>query len=384
MILTDEQFDVAVGIIDSLKSGQSCCLIGRAGVGKTTTLRYIVNNLKKVTCLAPTHQACNVLKESINRPVGTVASALGKRKEIDYDTGEINFNPADFVNDSYGVIIIDESSMLSRKDKETFIKNYPLSTFLFVGDKGQLPPISDENYSIFDQFPSYELVTNMRCGKGNDMYNLIERVYEGDLSLSTGSNVYKVTLDELDEEIPIITFYNEKRIYYNNLIFNKKGGQVNTDIKFIANENINYSKFSTKYDIKNGQTFYPEKVQTFKYLSTDKEFESIVYQLNYRNGKSVVKFNYLSHNDRVRLENYLTKFKGSNWKKYFEFKRLFPDIDLGYALTSHKVQGSTYNVVHVDVNDILKVPSKKLKQASLYVALSRSKQGVGLISYKQS
>lgn len=62
--------------------------------------------------------------------------------------------------------------------------------------------------------------------------------------------------------------------------------------------------------------------------------------------------------------------RASKWKAYFEFKKKYlvatnilnpttgaimfeRDIDYGFAITSHKSQGSTYNTVFVDVNDMI-------------------------------
>ena len=62
--------------------------------------------------------------------------------------------------------------------------------------------------------------------------------------------------------------------------------------------------------------------------------------------------------------------RASKWKEYFEFKKKYliatnilnpttgsimygRDIDYGFAISSHKSQGSTYNTVFVDVNDMI-------------------------------
>lgn len=62
--------------------------------------------------------------------------------------------------------------------------------------------------------------------------------------------------------------------------------------------------------------------------------------------------------------------RASKWKAYFEFKKKYllatnilnpttgtimfgRDIDYGFAISSHKSQGSTYNTVFVDVNDMI-------------------------------
>ena len=84
------------------------------------------------------------------------------------------------------------------------------------------------------------------------------------------------------------------------------------------------------------------------------------------------------------------------WKKYFEFRESclilinlvkndgtvlhYRNLDYGFSVTSHKSQGSTYNVSMVDINDIVYDknghPYNNAKDINrrLYVAVSRAKR----------
>lgn len=383
MKLTQEQNQVKNLVVKSLTHRKSCCLTGAAGTGKTTTLRFILNELEhrfKVSAVSPTHQACAVLRSTIDRPVATIASLLKKKKEIDKDTGLVSFNPQNFKNNKSGIIIIDESSMLEPKDVLTFSENYPNATFLFVGDKYQLPPIEHQDFNIFEYFPTFELITNMRCGHGNQMFDLIENVRRGNLNIEFGGNVLKVHQDDIDGQIPIIVYTNSQRKYWNNLILQRiTGGEINSTVKFIANDNINYDKKLGLYDIKNGETFYPTNVQIQTFKTTDFGFETEYYQLEALIDNRKVSFKFLNEPDRLRYERYLERFKGIDWLMYYRMKNIFPDIDLAYSITSHKSQGSTFSESIVDVQDIGKIQNLKLRNASLYVALSRNKDRVYIL-----
>ena len=90
--------------------------------------------------------------------------------------------------------------------------------------------------------------------------------------------------------------------------------------------------------------------------------------------------------------------RAAKWKKYFEFREScliliniakadgtvlhYRNLDYGFSLTSHKSQGSTYNVSMVDINDIVYDknghPYNNAKDINrrLYVAVSRAKEKV--------
>lgn len=381
MNLTPEQFRVKSLITRSLLNNKSCCLTGAAGTGKTTVLKFLINELqqfKNISAVAPTHQACSVLRSVTNQPVATIASVLKKIKEIDYLTGEITFNPRKFQSNKRGLIIIDESSMLSSNDVLTFANNYPKSTFLFVGDKYQLPPVNDEDFSIFDYFPTHELMTNMRCGKGNAMFDLIESIRKSEMSIPTiefGGNVHNVKIDNIDGSIPIIVYFNNTRKKWNNWILNRiSGGVINNNIKFIANENIGYDRQTSQYIIKNGTIFNP----TFVYQK-EKKIDGLnieYWELGYQEKT----LSYLDEFNKSLFENFLKPFEvRGDWVNYYKYKSLFPDIDLAYSVTSHKTQGSTFHSSIVDLDDFLKIQKFKIKKSALYVATSRNKESLFII-----
>ena len=89
--------------------------------------------------------------------------------------------------------------------------------------------------------------------------------------------------------------------------------------------------------------------------------------------------------------------RASKWKAYYEFKKKYliaanikdrnnkilysRDIDYGFAITAHKSQGSTYDTVFVDINDMIynKTTNKPYADQDdmlrrLYVACSRAKK----------
>lgn len=93
--------------------------------------------------------------------------------------------------------------------------------------------------------------------------------------------------------------------------------------------------------------------------------------------------------------------KSNAWKAYFNFKKEYltlnvvkdsmgkiifdKDIDYGFAITSHKSQGSTYNNVYVDIKDMIYTNNGSLFKDTedmlrrIYVACSRAKNKLILL-----
>ena len=116
----------------------------------------------------------------------------------------------------------------------------------------------------------------------------------------------------------------------------------------------------------------------------------------------------LDHRDKYSITKYLEVVqtliseakkatggtRASRWKEYYDFKKqyllitnvkrnnqiLYPrDIDYAFAITSHKSQGSTYDVVFVDLNDMIYTSTGSMYTnyeellRRLYVACSRAR-----------
>lgn len=138
--LSDGQKEAALSILSS--DNQAEAIQGFAGSGKTTMLQAVnhaleqQNNATNVTILAPTNKA-----------------VIGAVEESKVSSGKsfAGQTTASFVmkndNATMGLIIVDESSMLSAKDMNSILKNAreTKSTVIFMGDTAQLKSISAGN-----------------------------------------------------------------------------------------------------------------------------------------------------------------------------------------------------------------------------------------------
>lgn len=66
------------------------------------------------------------------------------------------------------------------------------------------------------------------------------------------------------------------------------------------------------------------------------------------------------------------------YKEAYAFKEKFADLQYGYTVTSHKVQGQSHNIIYAFENDILSYKGKMVNRVtslnSFYVALSRPRR----------
>ena len=70
----------------------------------------------------------------------------------------------------------------------------------------------------------------------------------------------------------------------------------------------------------------------------------------------------------------LAKLTPKMWRDYWKFYESFHFLRHGYAITSHRSQGSTYEKVFVDANDILRNRNRGEAFRCLYVACTRARR----------
>lgn len=131
------------------------------------------------------------------------------------------------------------------------------------------------------------------------------------------------------------------------------------------------------------------------------QISSPLFIVDHRDQESINKFYIIAKKLISDAEQAPYKYRGEKWKNYYSFrdnnllltdiKNMSGDIefkksiDYGFAITSHKSQGSTYDTVFVDTLDILYdkngYPYKDIDDVNrrLYVACSRAKSKLYLL-----
>lgn len=184
----------------------------------------------------------------------------------------------------------------------------------------------------------------------------------------------------------IIAYTNAKVSYWNNVVRNSIIKDAERGILTKNDLLMSYTTITNEYMdiiINNSDDYIIKNIG--EYYDSEYNFKSYLVQfINVDTGIVTPKICVIDHSDRntfikyyktiIELINAAKNASSSArvacWKKYYDFKRKYliatniinnnngkimfsRDIDYGFSLTSHKSQGSTYNTVLVDVNDIV-------------------------------
>lgn len=333
-------------------------LTGGPGTGKTTTINEVCNCLdkmhKKYFLCAPTGRAAKRINESTNREAQTLHRLLEYKPRGNFGT---------FLrNEKYPLyadyIIVDESSMLDVYMLNSLMKALRQDTsIIFVGDIDQLPSVSMgsvlRDMKDSGVIPVYVLTEVFRQSlESNIVKNAYHIKNNEPLELGDDFKFVKVSnYDEVKLELEKLNF--EYQILCPMRIGNIGTIKINQLMQGLSNKN-------TKYAYGNGQIY---KVND-KIIQMDNNYNKEVY-----NGEigTILSID----------EEFVTIKYPYNTPEIIKYKlsELY-EIDLSYAISIHKSQGSEADNVVLIIDGSEKFLSKEL----IYTAVTRAKKSITLLS----
>lgn len=422
MKLTTKQQAAFDTIIECINSNTPVLLTGFAGTGKSTTIATVIKHLshKLITIATPTHKAASVLSAMLktngivsdNVIVTTIHKALGKRPQRQ-GGGTMTFSKP--TKDIYGILIIDECSMIDAELFDDINNAASFASIVYVGDPAQLPPTSG-NGALSPVFSSINerahLSEVIRQGEGNPIIELsaaLRRVMESASHIVVSDVVEMV--NEYDVNCTKIGMIKKHEIadYCSDAL---KSG---LDCRYLAYRNESIDKQTTAIRT----MLHGRDVQSFVIGEPVVSLTGIQNVINNNHEGVVTSIGspVLLHGITcvsVTLDNALTVNAAVDVKekknKELGFFRLFEKLKAqsqitmdfkvkaellekaqessahGYmikddiaelrpcvASTVHKAQGSTFDVAVVDVADILTMRNRSEALQCLYVAVTRPK-----------
>lgn len=419
--LAEEQKEIIrlIGGGDGLVFG----LAGYAGTGKTTVCRAILQLLsmdyvsqKDMVCCAFTGMASSRLKKATGYDAFTIHSLLKYRSDNTFEYGPENPLP-------YRVVLVDEASMVSLPLFFYLARALrPDAMLILVGDPAQLPPIGSGN--VFSDAIQQQLIPAVHLTR-------IFRQSEDSVITLFANEIRKGNWPEGIERSGWRDFSFEEIQPYN--LFALKKGRTESEIKALREANnqaiferiqeiAREYKAKLEHPVWEFQVLTPMKIGQ---LGTEALNQALQDILNpQQNGKKSItrhgivlregdKVVHLQNKDMevMAWEDYLARgkeFDAAEIRRIFngnlglvagidsEEERIYvvyPErvvvaydadhlgdiLELAYALTVHKAQGSQYRIVVIPLSNSHFI---MLNNKWLYTAITRAEEKVYLIGQK--
>jgi len=377
-------------VLAALSSGV-LVITGGPGTGKTTIINVILSILeadeKKVILAAPTGRAAKRMAEATGRDAQTIHRILGI-SYIDDDSRRQNFDKNENDPIDCDVLIIDESSMVDIILMSNLLKAVKAGTkLILVGDVDQLPSVGAGNVlkdiiksgvikvvrltEVFRQAQQSAIIMNAH--RINNGFYPVVNDKESDFFLVKRSNAYdalNAVKELITKRLPAFSgcdAFSDIQV----LTPMRKGALGVFELNKELQETLNPpSKNKAEKQFKNFILRQGDKVMQIKnnYNTSWKMFDKrgIVSEegLGVFNGDCgiVSKIDETSETLRVVFDDGKTVD--------YDFIQL-DELELAYAVTIHKSQGSEYPVV---ILPLISGPPMLLTRNLLYTAVTRAKK----------
>jgi len=391
--LADEQREA---IIKAVSNGV-CVITGGPGTGKTTIIKCIIKIFNKkgleVALCAPTGRAAKRITEATLEEAKTIHRLL----EMEFLESE---NGPCFARDEYNpldqdVIIVDEASMVDILLMNSLIKAIDMGKrLIIVGDVDQLPSVGPGN-----------VLRDIIESKGVVVVRL-NRVFRQKNESLIAINAHKINNGEMP-------FLNEKD---KDFFFIQKNNPQDILEEILNLVDRRLPSFKEGFDpLKDIQVLSPMRKGENGVVNLNKELQRILNPPSSKKAEKEVRDIIFREGDKVMQtkNNYSLQWEGDfsidgqgvgvfngdigfiekiddeeqkvtvafdDKRVVYDFSNL-DELDLAYAITIHKSQGSEFPVIVVPVSF---GPPMLMTRNLIYTAVTRAKKLVVLVGMKQA
>ena len=366
----DECTPEQLKVLDCLCTSSPCIITGGAGTGKTSIIDKVIkcytstHNAEDILLVAPTGKAARRLEDRTGFPASTIHKALRRSLDTNLNgTDDEADNTASVLHDAFvyynqerklphKLVVVDESSMIDTELMYDLLAALDVnSKVIFVGDHNQLYPVGygEPFFDFLEMIKVYRLTKNHRQSSDTDILGVADYILNDshkipDLLNCSGKGVKIKEIDFKDvprymgrdeEGVQMISPYN----LFNDMIndYLKKGKK-----RFNAGDKIIMCRNTPEYS--NGEI--GRVIETYSY-------------------------------DSPCGESMMVNIGG---RKLRVMRSDYDDINLAYAITIHKMQGSE------DERIIVFIPEKDgnfVDRRMLYTAVTRARKTLEIYYVKK-
>lgn len=389
-----------MAVSEAVKNG-ILVVTGGPGTGKTTTINTIIQYFEieglDVVLAAPTGRAAKRMTEATGYEAKTIHRLLELNGMVTEGGGSVSFERNEQNPLETDVVIIDEMSMVDISLMHSLLKAIPVGTrLILVGDVNQLPSVGPGNVLkdiiSSEAFEVVMLTKIFRQAAKSDIVVNAHKINQGDhIPLTNGSKDF-LFLKREDANVIIsamLTLIQKKLPDYVDA--KEYDIQVLTPMRkgLLGVERLN--------GILQQYLNPPDKKKREKTLSQGvfREGDKVMQIKNNYQLEWEIKGNYGLPLDKglgifngdmgIIIE--INEFSEQMTVKFDEGKQVIygfsqlDELELAYAITIHKSQGSEYPAV---VIPLLNGPSMLMNRNLLYTAVTRAKKCVCLVGSKET
>ncbi|NLW42112.1 MAG: ATP-dependent RecD-like DNA helicase [Tissierellia bacterium] len=367
-------------------------ITGGPGTGKTTTLKAILRIAEemglKYALTAPTGRAAKRMEEATGKDSKTIHRLLEYQFNGNYmEFGRNEENPLD-----HDMIIVDEMSMVDTVLLSELLKAVKSNVrIILLGDVNQIPSVGPGNvlkdliYS--SQIDIVRLDTIFRQTEGSTIVDNAHRINQGAFPImnTKDSDFFMISSDNESKTVEIIKQLVSERLpnFYNLDVLQdiqvlapmKKGTSGVVNLNYELQKSINPPDYS-KNEMIVGDTLFRvgDKVMQTK---NNYQIEWKAYTLDrieYENGMGI-------YNGDIgfitEIDPYYNTLRVNFDSKEVEYgEENVNELNLAYAITIHKSQGSEFPAVVIPIHY---APEILANRNLIYTAITRAKKLLVLV-----
>lgn len=414
IILSDQQQEFADDIFEKYKAKTHGLVLldSFAGSGKTTVVKWCLDKFiqpNDYSILSPTNKACSLYQPEYETQ--TLHQFFRWMRGGYDDNGNLSPQFKGSLQ-HYPVLFIDECSMIDQELFNLILGEAHRSLVILLGDSKQLNPVKNNNtspvFTFVDYLSKHDFSVNYRI-LDSDITSVISQCREQ--SCTTNLNFDMVPLITVRDLVPkfhemdqngkavliacsndqvskMNSFIRRKVYRYTDsivlgekLIFTgKRGCCTSTANNHVLSADCSGVEYTTG-----------DEISIVQIHSRSVTLQNELIEFYIIRDQNDIEWYYAK--DKVAFESVAKKAKmnavrsrsSRQWAKYYEFMETYcPDLKHRYAITAYKAQGSQYDAVFVDINNIITCRSRMNPECTtreIYTAVSRARSLVMKIQY---